>query len=534
MNSAGRLTRALVALSASCTVVCLASPVATVSAAGPAEPSAVPLSDCAASDNGDPVLTGLTITPRRIELTRSARTVRFATRFTDTGGPGRPSGVATVSLSLDNGRDTLEMRLSESADGTWRVTRRFRPGELEAGTYRVSVDYADAAGNIGSMRAEQLGAAGADDQLLVAAASRDAGAPVLRSLSVSRRTVDTTTSPRRVRFSARVSDDLSVRGVRVEAVGRRKTERADLRLSSGTERNGRWTGSVLVPRGIGSGRWHLGVQISDWSQNFRTYRTRALAARGSPTGFHVTSGRDREPPVVNAVTVTPAVVDVTTRNQSVSVQVRARDAGSGVAGGIFVFARSSSTISGHLRLIGGTVHDGTWRGTAVVDRCSAVTGKWTSGSVNVASIGRAPTGSATTRVELDPPTVVTTRDRDVPTATVVGRTQPPGGPLRFAFDEAVTGVSAASAVLAPTGLGDTALRRQSQSPIAGTWQCHDTAGVTVDCLGTAIREAWFTPDTPLLSGADYQLLLNPEHVLDMRDLAGNPFRRQQVAVVTAG
>jgi hypothetical protein len=44
----------------------------------------------------------------------------------------------------------------------------------------------------------------------------------------------------------------------------------------------------------------------------------------------------------------------------------------------------------------------------------------------------------------------------------------------------------------------------------------------VDCATGAYREARWTPVAPMPAD-NYVLDLNPEHVLDVTDLAGNPF-----------
>jgi hypothetical protein len=57
----------------------------------------------------------------------------------------------------------------------------------------------------------------------------------------------------------------------------------------------------------------------------------------------------------------------------------------------------------------------------------------------------------------------------------------------------------------------------------GTWACLDASEVAVDCAAGPVRSARFTPTSPLVAGVDQTVVFNPEHVLLVTDLAGNPF-----------
>ena len=59
-------------------------------------------------------------------------------------------------------------------------------------------------------------------------------------------------------------------------------------------------------------------------------------------------------------------------------------------------------------------------------------------------------------------------------------------------------------------------------PVPGAWTCYQRDAEPTPCLtGNAIT-VYFTPATPLPSGATYQVLVNPSGNLDVTDLAGNP------------
>ena len=97
---------------------------------------------------------------------------------------------------------------------------------------------------------------------------------------------------------------------------------------------------------------------------------------------------------------------------------------------------------------------------------------------------------------------------------------PPGGPAVLTFGEAVTGITANSIPIRPFD-PDSPPVTEPVAPIPGTWTCRDAAGTTVDCTTGAVRTATWTPAALLVPGV-YVADLNPEHTLDVTDLAGNP------------
>ena len=110
----------------------------------------IPLSDCFSSDNGDPVLTGLTVTPS-VDVTDGAREVSFSLTAEDLGGPGPASGIRGVEVRfgepvLDDPSDTIHV-LRKDASGAWVgsavVERGSSPGVL--GIHHVFLK--DRAGN---------------------------------------------------------------------------------------------------------------------------------------------------------------------------------------------------------------------------------------------------------------------------------------------------------------------------------------------------------------------------------------------------
>jgi hypothetical protein len=98
--------------------------------------------------------------------------------------------------------------------------------------------------------------------------------------------------------------------------------------------------------------------------------------------------------------------------------------------------------------------------------------------------------------------------------------------VEVTFDEDVVGIGPAGAVV---------VRRSFLAPflalgqVSGDWSCLDAAGTASSCATGPVRTAVFTSYQPLAPG-NYDVDINPEHVLDVTDLAGNPFRPGSVFV----
>ena len=109
-----------------------------------------------------------------------------------------------------------------------------------------------------------------------------------------------------------------------------------------------------------------------------------------------------------------------------------------------------------------------------------------------------------------------------PEATPVGA----AGQVIFRWDEHMTGLTEASA---PIHLVEDDSSTYGP-PLPGTWVCRDEAGAAADCDVGVWRTATWTPGSPLAPGV-YNVLFNPEHVLSLTDLAGNPSDGGGFAVV---
>jgi hypothetical protein len=492
-----------------------------------AAPAVVPASVCFPStDNGDPDLKSFTISPRAVDSRDGAKTVTFTATAEDTGGPGAPSGVtgATAFISFDDmGNWNLSAKMTPDSTGALVGTLTVLPQFWTATRY-VSLSLADAAGNTSTYSTSELDRLGFPTTLTTTT-TPDMARPALTSLRVSTSAVDTRQRARAVTVTVRATDDSAVGGVLVSLNGLRgfTTPQAELRLVSGTAKDGTWRGRITVGRWKGTANARLGVEITDILDNYRSYGAKRLAELGQPNRLRVTSRTEPELPSLRVRSVTPSSVDLRTGVRSFTVIARVRDVGSGVRK---VVAHVDGPESGNggtgaearLALVSGTRRDGIWKGTLTLRPCRAEPGEWRA----VVFAWDVAEGDY---VQLAEPLTVVNDDILRPTAELTGDYYQVRrhGPLTVAFAEDVVGVDSTNA-LVHVGDGRRGTAGDDPTPLAGTWACKDGAGASVDCSAGPVRTAAFTPASLMLQATNHTLMFNPEHHLGLTDLAGNPYQ----------
>jgi hypothetical protein len=504
--------------------------VATTVLVGPA-PSAYaePLNDCAASDNGDPVLTSFARTPAAVDVAAAGKRVRFRLEVDDPGGPGPASGAKTVWVGLGDtpGFDELGFiptaRLVQDATGAWvgsiAVPRWRRAGSVPLGVFLV-----DRAGNFRDVNARDLAAAGFPSRVTVASAD-DRTRPRLSSLRISPAAVDTRATPRPVHVRATARDSHSgVASIQIQGLG-------PLRLTKVPGTRGTFTGTREVGTWARPGtRRIFGVRVEDHRGNASAYSYRDLGRAGFDRALTIVSRTDTRPPALRGLHLSPTVVDVRSAAQTATVRVRAADRQAGLRDVTAIFWTGDFGSVVDLQRVSGTSRDGVWRGEFRMRRCVAwgrsvhlsVSLTDDSGRRQGYSAARLARAGWTSRI------AVTAADHVAPLAGASFRPVAPAGPVRLGFSEDVNGISSGS-VLVRRLIGDI----DHGPPIAGAWVCRDVTKARTDCRTGTVRTASFRPTSPLAPRREYVVTLNPEFSLDVTDLAGNPFRRDEVYIETA-
>jgi hypothetical protein len=290
-----------------------------------------------------------------------------------------------------------------------------------------------------------------------------------------------------------------------------------LHLTSGNRSDGWWAGRMRFRRWLGNGPHLLVVQLLNRAGRYREVGTEELAATGRPSTVQVRSRTDDSRPRIGAAQVTPSTVDATTGDSQAVIRLHLTDTGSGVR-----TARVGMTneVTGRPRVVplhlqSGTRRDGLWEGVFKARSCSTEAGDY-NGNAEIEDL--ADNGRVGSRnVSLS----VVNLDRVAPR---IAQLSPPTGltdPVTITFTEDVVGLSAASAPVRPLR-GENPVDVDPLPAHPGTWSCRSGTAVEVDCVAGRVRIAQWTPSTPLTAGTSYVIDVNPEFVLDVLDLAGNP------------
>lgn len=245
-----------------------------------------------------PRLTKLTISPLSVDITAAHADVTVnALIEDDLSGVARPdadgvcAGDAPAIVFFAPERRggagaTFEPQGVNAYVATVRVPRYAR-----GGTWIVdAIRFADCAGNVMRLDADQLDALGVSTTFEVTGTS-DVTTPKLYTLGVSRSVVDTRSGPVDVKFDANIVDDIS--GVATGATCAWGTWIL-LRSPSGEEvvapfdgRDDRFNAVVTLPRFAEPGTWGIHVALNDCAGNQQVLAPADLAALGLPSTLEV-------------------------------------------------------------------------------------------------------------------------------------------------------------------------------------------------------------------------------------------------------
>lgn len=514
----------------------------------------VTTSACALTgDTVAPVVTGVTLATRHIDVVKKAGSVKFSVKTKDTAGSGTPSGVASVSVRVHDlvhgthygKKVNLKLASGSRTSGTW--TGRIPIPRDASRTVRISnVTVVDAAGNVQAYTADIAGHAtsptslslqqGWQRTLRVTGHARP-GRPQhrtkaghLTALSISPATVD-------------ASKPGTATKVRIRAVfskpGRTKVEaRISLRQPpysrefmdlTPSNHHRTWTGYTTVRkqwRGDYTAHLALFADHRADQSGARVFLPLELSTLGFPNGVNVTAPRDRTKPVLTGLTVTPNSVDTTTGTQQVTVSATATDSESGVLGIIVYTSPGGVTDGPHSEL---ARHGGTWTGTLTIRQC-APTGTWTL-SAALGDRARNSTSydsAALADAGFDSTIEVSATPNDTVAPTVHATSDSPAT-ITLEFSEGVKNVRAST------------VRVYAKSPASQRFQ-HTTTISSIACTdgeqqvacngGHGLVRSAILSIAGLRSGSRYQLFTNADAVrTQLTDAAGNPIPWTEPAAI---
>lgn len=510
-------------------VVLVSAMLATVSTAAPSGARAtaisVPLSPCVDRDNGSPVITDVSLDHRVVDVRRHAAAVHVTVTAHDTGGPGHRTGIRGGYVGLENDdAEYTESRLRSIGNHRFVATFVF-PAHAGSQYWFLSTGLHDRAGNAAGMSDRSLDRAGFPSWIGIRSSGRLTMA--LHGFTFGARTVDTRRHAVSVRVGARVSSDARLAGARLSAQPVKGHGRLTASLHAVRGSNGLFRGRLRVPRWQGTGTWRLSLTARTASNPTEswTFGPRQLAGHHLRASFDMLSGTDTRPVKLLGLSGAPGTVDATTSAGSEAFTLHLADARSGVArvevrteadgdSGLGTF--SSEAV---LHRTGGSAGDGTWTGEAVVPVCRSYPGTWSWWVTAWDAAGNRHIWrpSALRQIGLPSTFDMLAADHAAPDF-VAGKRQ---RILTVTFEDDVVGISNRSVQVyrGPEMINDFEWTSPSP-PRNGTWACQDKDGMTTDCRVGPVRTAVFTP----ADGKPFDtVLLNPDHSLGVRDLAGNAY-----------
>ncbi len=218
-------------------------------------------------------------------------TLRFAR------GSNETPGVMTISIS------------NEDVGGDWQV---------------VALNLVDVNGN--HRRISNLSDYGMPDSIEVIGGT-EADAPILNAISIDKETVDVTEEPQTVAITVDASDES---GVDWENIYSFKRSQLVLRDAGGTFHYARGSNetpgvmTISISSDNVGGEWLVvALDLVDVHGNHR--RISNLSDYGMPESIEIIGGKEADAPILNAISINKATVDVREEAQTVSVTVDASD-----------------------------------------------------------------------------------------------------------------------------------------------------------------------------------------------------------------
>jgi hypothetical protein len=497
-------------------------------APGASAATTVPLTDCASSDNGKPVVSSFQLGAHTADVRTGEARIPVTAVVEDTGGPGPATGLervlATLSVpgSLDTQHTSAGGLLAPTGDGrTWQGNITVPPG-VASGAWSAGLTVADKAYAEVVLGPDELRAMGTDPAVTVTSAGIDESGPAVKALTLSRKKVDTRKATRRVTVTVHATDagaGLAKVVARARAKNGQREAKTPLRLVAGSRSSGTWRGSLVIPRWTGTtSSWRLTAHLGDRLHNTTTLNPPKLARRGLPSSITGRSLSDRTKPSFSDIRITPKTIDVRNADQRLRVSARVTDSGSGIAG---VITGLGDRVP--LYRVSGSRYAGRYVGEIVVPHCASwLAYRPYSGPESLRIYIHAGDRAGHDRssgVQPRPPVAATFRDNDWPG---VGAGLRLSGQVETYFQEDVVANGTWNPKVAI---------RETGADVAGTWTCADASGAAVSCHLDPFRTASFTPAQPLSKATTYEVTVNREHTLHVVDLAGNPVVRPALVTV---
>ena len=322
------------------------------------------LTETGSGDTTPPQLSGASASPASVSTCSTSASTTIGVQASDSSGvayvnvnligPGGQS--RSASASLDSG---------SVASGHWSAPLTL-PEHAEQGSWSISIQMGDTAGNSTYISSAQLNAAGFASAVQQTCAG-DTSPPQIAGVTLTPETIDTSTGSRAVVIDVHATDDLSGVGslqATLTSGGQSQSASASLQ-SGGTVLDGTWQATVTLPRWSQQGTWWLSLAATDQIGNSVSLSPSQIVALGLPDSIAQTGEGDSTPPTVSSGSIAPSSFDTSQHPVSVSVHLHAADAqsGTGLVRVEFTSPNGSQHVYGEANLTSGSTQEGEWTAT---------------------------------------------------------------------------------------------------------------------------------------------------------------------------
>lgn len=308
-------------------------------------------------DNAAPWIVSIDMSRSQVDASSSAQKVDLTMRITDGLMGVSPSqstcGVIHEASRQQTGMGSFSRVSGDAIDGVYKCTVTI-PLQGATGRWGLAISTWDTVGNRSEFdqfpdRQAFYGAPILDlkqDFWITNVGLGDNYSPRIIEPKISATSIDTSTSDKSISVNMNITDDLSgVVGANC-SVGHKQIEfldgkygRGDAKQISGTNTNGVWSCTMLLPKNAGQGKWI--VNLRSWDKTGKSY---SLAS--SPTNpnqwvvddiqsWHVpapitskeinyftqTAPGDDTPPVLQSIAITPTTIDASSKDQTITATV---------------------------------------------------------------------------------------------------------------------------------------------------------------------------------------------------------------------
>jgi hypothetical protein len=201
----------------------------------------------------------------------------------------------------------------------------------------------------------------------------DNGDPVLKTFGFSPVAIDSRAGSKDVTFTATAEDTggpgapSGVAGATVY-VSFDDSGNWNLRAPMKPDGNGGLVGTLTILKQYRTATRYVSLSVDDVAGNSTMYSTADLEQMGLPTTFTTVTTPDAGKPAVRTVRLSTRTVDTRAHSKTLGIKVRATDDSAVKAIRVWLWGSPIRSSTAHLRLVAGTVADGTWQGQIRVPR----------------------------------------------------------------------------------------------------------------------------------------------------------------------